>query len=76
MEKNPVSAELIHAYLNTFQWPTTLCFYGYQDGTRSKVTGNVLVNALHALHRFNRRFYVKNTGTSETNTSRVKMKVP
>ena len=28
-------------------------------GTRSKVTGNFLVNALHAFHRFNRRYHVK-----------------
>ena len=33
LERNPVSAELMHKYLNTFPWPTTLCFYGYQDGT-------------------------------------------
>ena len=29
-----------------------------RDGTRSKVTGNFLVNALHAFHRFNRRYHV------------------
>ena len=29
------------------------------DETRSKVTGNFLVNALHAFHRFNRRYHVK-----------------
>ena len=32
-----------------------------RDGTRSKVTGNFLVNALHAFHRFNRRYHVKNS---------------
>ena len=32
-----------------------------RDVTRSKVTGNVLVNALHAFHRFNRRYHVKNS---------------
>ena len=32
-----------------------------RDGTRSKVTGNFLVNALHAFHRFNRRYHVKTT---------------
>ena len=31
-----------------------------RDRTRSKVTGNDLVNALHASHRFNRRYHVKN----------------
>ena len=30
-----------------------------RDGARSKVTGNVLVNALHTFHRFNRRYHVK-----------------
>ena len=30
-----------------------------REGTRSKVTGNFLVNALHAFHRFNRRYHVK-----------------
>ena len=30
-----------------------------QDRTRSKVTGNFLVNARHAFHRFNRRYQVK-----------------
>jgi hypothetical protein len=30
-----------------------------RDGTRSKVTGNFLVNALHAFNRFNRRYHVK-----------------
>ena len=30
-----------------------------RDGTRIKVTGNFLVNALHAFHRFNRRYHVK-----------------
>ena len=30
-----------------------------RNGTRSKVTGNYLVNALHAFHRFNRRYQVK-----------------
>ena len=30
------------------------------DRTRSKVTGNFLVNALHAFHRFNRHYHVKN----------------
>ena len=28
--------------------------------TRSNVTENLLVNALHAFHRFNRRYHVKN----------------
>ena len=27
-----------------------------RDRTRSKVTGNFLVNSLHAFHRFNRRY--------------------
>ena len=31
-----------------------------RDGTRSKVMRNVLVNALHAFHRFNGRYDVKN----------------
>ena len=31
-----------------------------RHGTRSKVTGKVLVSALHAIHRFNRRYHVKN----------------
>ena len=35
-----------------------LCIPG-RDGTRSKVTGNFLVNALHAFHRFNRSYHVK-----------------
>ena len=30
-----------------------------RDGTRSKVTGNFLVNAHHAYHRFDRRYHVK-----------------
>ena len=30
-----------------------------RNGTRSKVTGNFLVNATHAFHRFNRRYHVK-----------------
>ena len=30
-----------------------------RDGTRSKVMGKFLVNALHAFHRFNRRYHVK-----------------
>ena len=59
LEKNPVSAELMHIYLNTFPWPTTLCFNGYRNVTHSKVTGNFVVNALHAFHRFNRRYNVK-----------------
>ena len=29
-----------------------------QDGARSKVTGNFLVNILYAFHRFNRRYHV------------------
>ena len=32
-----------------------------RDGTRSKATVNFLVNALHAFHRFNRRYHVKQT---------------
>ena len=31
-----------------------------RDATRSKVTGNFLVNALHAFHRFNGRYQSKN----------------
>ena len=31
-----------------------------RDETRSKETGNFLVNALHAFHRFNRRYHVNN----------------
>ena len=54
-----VNAYIKSLYLNTFPWPTTLCFYGYRNVTRSKVTGNFLVNALHAFHRFNRRYHVK-----------------
>jgi len=34
-----------------------------RDGTRSKVTGNFLVNALHAFHRFNRGYHVNNSNT-------------
>ena len=50
----------MHIYLNTFPWPTTLFLWiPGQDGTRSKVTGNYLVNALHAFQRFNRRYHVK-----------------
>ena len=30
-----------------------------RDGTRGKVTGNFLVNALNAFHRFYRRYQVK-----------------
>ena len=41
------------AYYITFLWIPG------RDGTRSKVTGNFLVNALHAFHRFNRRYHVK-----------------
>ena len=48
-----------YIYLNTFPWPTTLCFYGYRNVTRSKVTGKFLLNALHAFHRFNRHYHVK-----------------
>ena len=59
LEKNPVSAKLMHIYLNTFPWPTTLCFYGCQNVTCSKVMGNFLVNALHAFYRFNIRYHVK-----------------
>ena len=62
--KNPANAELMHIYVNTFPWRTTLCFYGYQNVTRSKVTGNFLVNALYAFHRFNRRYHVKNPSIS------------
>ena len=57
--KNPVSAELMRIYLNTFPWPTTLCFYGYRNLTRSKITGNFLVNAFNAFQRFKRRYHVK-----------------
>ena len=42
------------AYYIMFLW-----IPGYGE-TRSKVTGNLLVNALHAFHRFNRRYRVKN----------------
>ena len=73
LEKNPVSAELMHIlYVNTFPWPTTLCFYGYQDGTRSKVTGNFLVNALHAFHRFIRRHQAKTRKTKYLNNIKKK----
>ena len=73
MEKNPVSAELMHilVYLNTFPWPTTLCFYGYRNVARSKVTGNVLVNAFHAFHLFNRRCYVKKRKKKKENKQRA-----
>ena len=30
-----------------------------RDGSRSKITGNFLVNARHAIHRFNRSYHVK-----------------
>ena len=30
-----------------------------RDGTRSKIAKKFLVNALHAFHRFNRRYHVK-----------------
>jgi hypothetical protein len=29
------------------------------DGTRSKVTGNFSINALHAFHRFNKHPHIK-----------------
>ena len=29
-----------------------------RDGTRIEETGNILVNALHDFHRFNRRYHV------------------
>ena len=45
-----------------------------RDGTRSKVTGNVLVNALHAFHRFNRRYYVKNDSGETKDYSRIKIR--
>ena len=35
-----------------------------RDGIRSKVTGNFLVNALHAFYRFNRRYHDKNKSAS------------
>ena len=38
-----------------------------RDGTRGKVTGNFLVNALRAFHRFNRRYHAKN------NNKRIKI---
>ena len=68
--KNPISAELMHIYLNIFPWPTTLCFYGYRNVTGSKVTGNFFVNALHAFYRFNRRYHVKNKGIGQFNEVR------
>jgi hypothetical protein len=30
-----------------------------RDGSRSKITGNFLVNELNAFHRFNRRYHVR-----------------
>jgi hypothetical protein len=44
-----------------------------RDGTRSKVSGNVLVNALHAFHRFNRRHRVqKGVKHNESKESNVR----
>jgi hypothetical protein len=43
------------AYYIMFLWIRGL------DGTRSKVTGNFLVNALHAFYRINWRYHVKNS---------------
>ena len=41
------------AFYITFLWIPE------RDGMRSKVTGNFLVNALPAFHRFNRHYHVK-----------------
>ena len=41
------------AYYIMFLWITE------RDGTRSKATGNFLVNTLQAFHRFNRRYQVE-----------------
>ena len=41
------------AYYIMFQWIPG------RDGARRKVTGNFLVSALHAFHRFNRRYHIK-----------------
>ena len=41
------------AYYTMFLWIPG------REGTRCKVTGNVLVNALLAFHRSNRRYHVK-----------------
>ena len=48
-----ISKYISMAYFIMFLWVPGL------DGTRSKVTGNFLINALHTFHRFNRRYDVK-----------------
>ena len=35
-----------------------------RHGTGSKVTGNFLVNALHAFHRFKKRYHAKKPNSS------------
>ena len=56
------SKRRVNAYIPTY---ISMAFYIMflwipgRDGTRSKVTGNFLVNALHAFHLFNRRYNVK-----------------
>ena len=51
---NSVPKYISMAYCIMFLWIPG------REGTRSKVTVNFLVNALHAFHRFNRRYHVKN----------------
>ena len=56
------SKRRVNAYIPTFPWLTYIIMFLWisgRDGTRSKLTGNVLVNALQAFHRFNRRYHVK-----------------
>ena len=48
----------IPKYISTAYYIMFLWIPG-RDGTRSKVTGHVLVNVLHAFHIFNRRCHVK-----------------
>ena len=61
--KRPVNAYIPKyismAYYIMFLWITG------RGGTRSKVTGNFLENALHAFHRFNRRYHVKKDKTQK-----------
>ena len=42
------------AYYIVFLWTRG------RDGTRSKITGNFLLNSLHTFHRFNKRYHIKN----------------
>ena len=48
----------IHKYIS-MAYNIMFLWISGRDGTSSKVTGNFLVNTLHAFHRFNRRYHVK-----------------